>query len=198
MKRIIQLFFLTAVIGGLFIQAVPNANSKAAIDTAKSTVKWVGKKIMYSHNGTVDVKSGSIITSKGRITGGEFILDMNTIKCVDIEDAGKNANLVGHLKNADFFDVANHPTAKLVVKKIGAIKDGVQPLTCDLTIKGITKSVSFPAKVSFTGKIVTATASFSIDRTLWDIRYGSDKFVDNLGDKAIKNDIDFEVTIVSK
>ena len=105
----ISLIALIAIFG---IYAMPNGNTKKTIDTAKSLVKWEGKKVVYGHNGTVSIKEGSLLISKGKINGGSFVIDMTSLKCTDIEDQAKNANLIGHLKDADFFDVAKYPTSK--------------------------------------------------------------------------------------
>jgi len=197
MKNTIKLglLVLVAIIG---IQAMPNGNTKKIIDPSKSLIKWEGKKVVYGHNGTVSIKEGSLLISKGKINGGSFVIDMTSLKCTDIEDQAKNANLIGHLKDADFFDVAKYPTSKLVIKKIGELKDGVQTITADLTIKDKTNPITFSTSVKTVGGKVMAGAKFSIDRTKYDIRYGSDSFFDNLGDKAIKNEINFEVSLVSK
>lgn len=197
MKNTIKLGLLL-IIGIFGIQAMPNGNTKKTIDITKSTIKWEGKKVVYGHNGTVNLKEGTLLVSKGKINGGNFIIDMNSIKCTDIEDAGKNANLVGHLKNEDFFDVVNYPTAKLVIKKIGALNNGIQTITADLTIKNKTNPITFSATVKTEGNILLASAKFNIDRTKYDIKYGSDSFFDNLGDKAIKNEINFEISLISK
>ena len=191
MKNTIKLglLVLVAIIG---IQAMPNGNTKKIIDPSKSLIKWEGKKVVYGHNGTVSIKEGSLLISKGKINGGSFVIDMTSLKCTDIEDQAKNANLIGHLKDADFFDVAKYPTSKLVIKKIGELKDGVQTITADLTIKDKTNPITFSTSVKTVGGKVMAGAKFSIDR------YGSDSFFDNLGDKAIKNEINFEVSLVSK
>ncbi|MBK7506058.1 MAG: YceI family protein [Bacteroidetes bacterium] len=197
MKNIIKIC-LIALVAMVGIYAMPNGNTKKTIDTAKSLIKWEGKKVVYGHNGTVSIKEGSLLISKGKINGGSFVIDMTSLKCTDIEDQAKNANLIGHLKDADFFDVAKYPTSKLVIKKIGELKDGVQTITADLTIKDKTNPITFSTAVKTVGGKVMAGAKFSIDRTKYDIRYGSDSFFDNLGDKAIKNEINFEVSLVSK
>ena len=178
MKNTIKLglLVLVAIIG---IQAMPNGNTKKIIDPSKSLIKWEGKKVVYGHNGTVSIKEGSLLISKGKINGGSFVIDMTSLKCTDIEDQAKNANLIGHLKDADFFDVAKYPTSKLVIKKIGELKDGVQTITADLTIKDKTNPITFSTSVKTVGGKVMAGAKFSIDRTKYDIRYGSDSFFDN-------------------
>ncbi|MCB9034342.1 MAG: YceI family protein [Chitinophagales bacterium] len=171
-----------------------------AIDTKKSTLAWEGKKITGKHNGNVDIKSGTLVIKNNNIAGGNFVIDMNSITCADIENEEYNKKLVGHLKNDDFFATEKYPTASLVLKKIKRYKSeaGKYELTADLTIKGITKSIVFPAKLTKTGNTYKATANITIDRTLWNIQYGSSKFFDALGDKAIKDDINFNVELQTK
>jgi polyisoprenoid-binding protein YceI len=179
--------------------------SKAPVDTFKinatsSKVGWVGKKVTGQHNGTIGVKEGSLEVSKGKITGGSFVIDMNSIKCEDITDAGSNAKLVGHLKADDFFGVAKNPTGSFVIKKATAAgkvgKADKYNIEGDLTLKGIAKPVSFEALVTPDGKKMTATAAFKINRTHWDIKYGSGSFFEGLGDKMIYDDIDLSLNVV--
>ena len=103
----------------------------------------------------------------------------------------KNSDRDAHLKSDDFFGTEAHPTAQLVITQVGVDAAGGYQVTGDLTIKGITQPVSFPMTVADN----TAKASLKIDRTLYDIRYGSNNFFENLGDKAINNEFDLEVTL---
>lgn len=177
-----------------------NAQTNYTIDTKKSNVAWEGKKITGKHNGNVNLKSGTLVIKGGNIAGGSFVIDMNSITCTDIENEEYNKKLVAHLKNDDFFATEKHPTASIVLKKIKRFKSeaGKYELTADLTIKGITKSIVFPAKLEKVGNTYKATADITIDRTLWNIQYGSSKFFDALGDKAIKDDINFSVELQTK
>jgi polyisoprenoid-binding protein YceI len=106
-----------------------------------------------------------------------------------------SAGLDGHLKNEDFFDVENHPEATIAITSTQAVSDEENGdyvmATADLTIKDITNTVTFPIYSEESLDV----AKITIDRTLWDIRYGSNKFFDDLKDKAIKDEIDFEVNI---
>lgn len=158
------------------------------IDAAKSSIKWVGKKVTGSHDGTVNFKEGSLTWKRKALTGGSFVIDMTSINVTDLKAGQGKEKLEGHLKNEDFFGTDKYPTATLKFTKVAAKSAGVYTVTGDLTIKGITKPVTFDLKVS--GK--TATAHFNIDRTKYDIRYGSNSFF-NLGDKAINDE--FEVSV---
>ena len=161
------------------------------IDTNTSTVKWVGAKITGStHEGTVSITEGGIVLKSGVITGGKFSIDMTSINVTDIE-GGKKERLEGHLKNEDFFDVEKHKTANLEIVSVAGDK-----VKANLTIKGITNEITFPTKVVLDGSGgLTATATIEVDRSKYDVRYGSDSFFDNLGDKAIEDIIKFNVSL---
>lgn len=175
------------------------AQGKITVSTEKSTIEWIGRKVLSQHNGNVKLQSGTISLKNGVLNGGTFVMDMNSITCADIENPDYNQKLVGHLKNEDFFNVAKFPTATVVIKKVFKVtgQPNEYKVTADLTIKGITKSITFPATVKMTGKALTANAKITIDRTLWDIKYGSASFIEGLGDKAIKNEIELNVNLAN-
>ncbi|MGB0368041.1 MAG: YceI family protein [Flavobacteriales bacterium] len=161
-----------------------------SISSKDSSVRWVAKKVTgSSHEGTVAVKEGGLQVTDGKITGGKFTIDMTTIACTDLS-GGMAKKLVGHLNSEDFFAVEKHQTANLAITKVDGNK-----ITADLTIKGITSEVSFPAKFVAKDGAISASAEINIDRTKFDVRYGSDSFFDNLGDKAIDNTITFNVAL---
>lgn len=183
----------------LFAGANAFAESKAVkIDPAKSSLSWVGKKVTGQHSGTVAVKDGVANVENGKLVGGSFDVDMSTITVTDITDASNNKKLTDHLKSNDFFSAANFPTANFKINKaepIAAAKAG-EPnytITGDLSIKGITNELTFPAVVSINDKIASAKGKALVDRTKWQVRYGSGKFFQGLGDKLIYDD--FEVTV---
>lgn len=162
-----------------------NDGEKKEIKTDKSTVTWKGYKVTGSHYGTVDMESGFLTFDEGKLTGGEFVVDMSTIVTNDLEGEYKG-KLEGHLKSDDFFGVAKHPTAKLVFTKVASSGKNSYQVTGDLTIKDITAPVTFELSV-YGNK---ATANVKIDRTVYDIRYGSTSFFDDLKDKAIYDEFD--------
>jgi len=128
-------------------------------------------------------------------------LDMTSISDEDITDKEGNGKLIGHLKSADFFNVEKYPTAKFEIGKMTpntkAVGKDNYNVTGKLTIKGITKDVTFPATVVIAGSKLTANADFKLDRTLWDIKYNSGKFFDSLGDKMIHDDFDIKFEIAA-
>lgn len=161
------------------------------VDASKSTINWVGKKVTGQHSGTVAIKSGALVFQKNALKGGTFTVDMTTINATDLsgEYQGK---LNGHLKNDDFFGTDKFPTSTLVFKSIAAKGNNVYTVTADLTIKGKTNPVTFDITVNGN----TATTSFKVDRTKYDIKYGSGSFFEGLGDKTIYDD--FELTVSLK
>jgi len=181
-------------------KSAPAASKTSTIDVSKSYVSWLSKKVVGQHNGKVKLQSGSVTTKDGGVlTGGEFTIDMKTITCEDLTDQDYNKKLIGHLNSSDFFDVNDHPTATLKVTKVLKLtnKANSYNLTGDLTIKGITKSITFPATFKGVGKTFEGAATITIDRTAFDIKYGSSNFFEGLGDKAIKNDVELKVYIVA-
>jgi polyisoprenoid-binding protein YceI len=172
------------------------------IDTAKSEVTWTGKKVLVdaSHTGSLKLKSGEVAYSANEIKSGQFEIDMASLKNSDLQGNPKQADLEGHLKSADFFDIAKYPTASFKITSAKTLPAGgmnTHEVTGDLTMKGETKSISFPIKVTAEGKDTVATGTMKIDRTLWNVRYGSDKFFKGLGDKVIANEVDLKLKIVA-
>lgn len=163
------------------------------IDSSSSSVVWTGQKITgSSHTGTVSIKEGGLQVANGKISGGKFTIDMTTITTTDLT-GGMAKKLVGHLNSEDFFATDKHKTANLAIKSVDGDK-----VTADLTIKGITNEITFPATVTIADGALSATADIEVDRTKFEVRYGSDSFFDNLGNKAIDNIIKFSVTLKGK
>lgn len=145
------------------------------IDTKASQLKWTGYHLAksYEHTGFVTLKSGNLITDGEKITGGEFVIDMNTITDVDLKDAKDNAKLTNHLKSEDFFAVSQFPEAKLVITGSEKTGDNTYKTTADLTIRGITKTITFDTKVTkLTDTEIVASADFNVKRTDFKVMYG--------------------------
>jgi len=158
---------------------------KKEIKIENSKVVWKGYKVTGSHEGTITLKSGFLTFTEGKLTDGAFTINMTTITNTDLEGEYKG-KLEGHLKSDDFFGVEKNPTATLVFKKVKSTGKNSYKVTGDLTIKGITNTVTFNLSV-YGNK---ANASLKIDRTKFDVRYGSTSFFDNLKDKAIYDEFD--------
>ena len=199
MKKLFSLLLVAAFVAFSAFTFI-NAPIVYKIDTNKSDVAWVGKKVTGQHNGKIKIASGDLEVKGNVVSGGIITIDMTTISNEDLKEKESNDKLLGHLKSADFFNVEKFPTAKFEIGKMTpntkAVGKNNYNVTGKLTIKGITKDVSFPATVVIAGNSLTANADFKLDRTLWDIKYGSGKFFDGLGDKMIHDDfaIKFEIS----
>jgi polyisoprenoid-binding protein YceI len=173
-----------------FVSVASFAQVSKKVDVAKSTVNWVGKKVTGEHSGNIMLKEGALIFKGKKVVGGNFTVDMTTINTTDLEGKGKT-NLDTHLKSDDFFGIEKYPTASLVFKSIGKKGNGVYSVTGDLTIKGKTESIKFELNVAEN----TATAALKVNRTKYDIKYGSGSFFSDLGDRAISDDFDLTVKL---
>lgn len=174
------------------------------IDTAASTMNWLGKKVTGEHNGTIKIAKGEIgLAEDNTVAGGNFEIDMTSIKCLDLDDEEWNAKLIKHLKSDDFFSVDKFSVSKFEITGIVPLSDASKPnfnntVTGNLTIKGISKSISFPASIKFENGVLSAFADFDIDRTQWDIKYGSGKFFEGLGDKMISDNFNISFKLTAK
>ena len=179
MKKTLIATVFSLILGG-YTFANPVDGEKKEVKTSSSTLTWKGYKVTGSHTGTIGIKSGHLEFDGDKLTGGEFVVDMPSLISTDLNGGGKT-KLEGHLKSDDFFGVEKFPTSKLVFTKVKATGKNAYKVTGDMTIKGITKKVTF--EVSIFGS--KATADLTIDRSEFDVRYGSGSFFDNLGDKTI-------------
>lgn len=157
------------------------------VDATASKATWEGSKLVGKHDGELKVKSGELTVDKGALTGGNVEIDMISLTNKDITDAGMNAKLVGHLKSDDFFSVEKHPVSSLKITKVEK-KAGKTMITGDLTIKGITNPVTFPAEVKVEKNSVKAKGEMKVDRTIYDIKFRSVKFFSDIGDKVIHDE----------
>ncbi|MFY0606153.1 MAG: YceI family protein [Cyclobacteriaceae bacterium] len=187
---------LQAIIFSLASLLSPLEETQATytVDTDKSQVEWVGKKVTGQHNGTVNLKSGSLDFSAGKLEGGTFTIDMTSLVSTDLSGEYKG-KLEGHLKSDDFFGVENFPTATFVVTKAVPQGPGKYKVVGDITIKGKTEEIQFPVTLEEKDGMITGTADMTIDRSKFDIRYGSGSFFDDLGDKTIYDDFELSVKI---
>ena len=165
-------------------------------DVQQSQVTWKREKVTGNHVGTIQLQQGSLALEDGKLTGGNFTIDMSTINNTDLEGEQKG-KLEGHLKSDDFFGVATYPNAVLTITNVEPQNDNTYQVTGELTIKDKTNQIQFPATVTTEGSQVTASASITVDRSEYDVRYGSDSFFDNLGDKVIYDDFHLEISLVA-
>jgi polyisoprenoid-binding protein YceI len=171
-----------------------------AIDLAESQILWEGSEglavIKESHNGSLALLEGSLTARGGAIVGGDFTVDMTSLRNADIKSEKMRAKLEKHLKGEDFFDVERFPTAHFEITSVSALpaKDSVL-LTGNLTMKDVAKSVSFPASVSLDSALLRASAAFFINRKDWAIHYRTEE---SLGDELIRPEIGLRVSIIAK
>ena len=185
MKNLIQKGLGIALITLFTVSFTTIKRETKQIDTSKSNVEWKAYKVTGSHNGTVSIKSGYLTFDDNKLSGGSITIDMTTINTTDLTGEYKN-KLDGHLKSKDFFGVETHETSSLNFTKVKTTGKNAYEVTANLTIKGITKKVQF--SISIYGS--KATANLKVDRTKFDIKYGSSSFFDNLKDKAIYDEFD--------
>ena len=178
--------FLSLSILSLMAAITLNAQTYSVASDA-TTLHWTGQKVAGAHEGFVKVSNGNLEMKDGKLAGN-FTIDMTSMTCTDIEDAEYNKNLIGHLMADDFFSVEENPTATFEIKEANKVyrSDATHDITGDLTIKGKTNPISF--SISIYGN--KATATLKVDRTKYDVRYGSTSFFDNLQDKAIYDEFD--------
>ena len=197
MKKKILLFALSIVAIGFNAIAGNDGKSTMSVNSEESKVVWLGKKVTGEHSGEIKMAFGDLQFDGDVLTGGSFEIDMNTISNSDIENDEYKQKLVGHLKSDDFFGVDEYPKASFVITDVEHKKAGKYLLKGDITIKGITKSIEFPAQVTMLDSKATATASVTIDRSEFNVKYGSGSFFDGLGDKMIYDDFTLDITLVA-
>ncbi len=177
--------------------SVQTAPETYQVNTQASIVNWKAYKVTGEHFGTVNIKSGSLQFTEGKLTGGSFEMDMTTIKVLD--NPGEWATkLEGHLKADDFFGVEKNPSSKFVISKVASRGTvGNYRITGNLTIKGITKEIKFDAAINAADNKAAGEAALKVDRTDFDIRFRSGNYFENLGDKTIYDEFDLNVKLVA-
>ena len=176
-----------------FIFSIINAQ-QSSIDLKKSSIHWIGEKLTGQHDGNISISSGMLNLKNNQIVSGEFTIDMTSITCTDIDNPQSNKKFIDHLKSDDFFGVNLFPEAQLVIKKSTKIDENNSKIDASLTIKDITHPISFIVKKSdnyFSSDIV-------VDRSKYNVRYRSNSFFENLGDKVIYDEFKLNVRIFLK
>jgi len=187
------------------------------INTAESEVNWRGYKPSGQHHGIIPITSGEIMVDADQVTGGKFVFDVTKLEVHDLEAGSDNhGKLTGHLQSEDFFDASNHPEATFEITAVEAFASGdslenkeefatdntpksasdqmvANPthwISGNLTMRGTTKNIKFPAAVSFANGSLSAQAGFNIDRTQWGLAYGDEAgAVDKAKDQFIYNTV---------
>ena len=187
-------------------QDVANATAEAAtfkVDTTGSVINWQGEKPTGTHTGTIKLTEGTFMANDSVIESGTFVIDMNSLLVTDLEGDEKlslEKHLMGTVegKEGDFFNVTKYPTAKFEVTGVTE-KDGKTMMQGNLTLKEETKNVEFPVSINMNEDSIEITSEkFTIDRTKWNVNYGSKSVFDGLGDKFINDDIELEIDLKAK
>ena len=177
---------------------VEEATTVNNLDLTTSLMTWKGTKPTGSHDGTVAFKSGGMVVEDNVLKSGEFVIDMNTIKNLDMEGSDGAGKIVKHLKAPDFFDVEVYPTSKFVITSVLEV-EGRLAVTGNLTIKDVTKNITIPATISTTdGKTTFKSEVFNIDRADFNVKYGSKRWIEGLKDKFIDDLVEMSFTVVTK
>lgn len=181
-------------------QSAASTDGTAYTVDSTSTVTWTGSKPTGKHTGTFKVSSGTFTVKDGALTGGNFTIDINSLNNEDLaSDAESKAKLEGHLKSPDFFNAAKYPTAKFEITAVEPNTDTTQKevthiIKGNLTLKDSTKNVAIPARVTVDAKTLSASAIFSIDRTLWGMNY---KGPDNPQDWIIAKSVELKLNLTA-
>lgn len=177
------------------------------VDTDRSEIQWIGTKPTGKHIGIFKIQEGKLFVKDTLITGGNIIIKMNSLENMDLSktDTVLQRKLENELKGPLFFDVANFPVATFEITNVSdfspsvgnevLMKNANYTIQGNLTIKNITKNISFPAIIKFEGSEITALANFNIDRTLWGMTYRADK---SMQDKLINSAVNIEFRLKAK
>jgi polyisoprenoid-binding protein YceI len=172
--------------------------AKFHIQQVSSTVNWTGKKVLGLHTGSINIANGFIEIENNNILGGEIQIDMTSIVVTDIDDKKTHDEFLAHLKNDDFFAVDKFSTSKLVITNAKQIEQNKFEINGILTVKDISHPVNFISTVEVFTDFLHSLGEIVIDRTLYNIRYGSGKFIDNLGDKLIYDNFVLQFKLVGQ
>ena len=209
-KFLLPVLFAAAVLGSGAASAQKNNSAKMAanapgyaLQPQLSTLGWEGKAVTHGHNGTMQFSTGELLVKGDAVVGGTVTVDMKTLKATDIKDDESRGKFVGHMTSDDFFGVATYPTSTFKIVSVtpikGAAKDADNATVAgDMTIKGVTQRITFPAKVGVKDGVAAATGKVTIDRTKFGLKYGSKSFFESIGDKAIYDTFDLTFNVIAK
>ena len=168
------------------------------VNTKNSKINWLGTKPGGEHNGTVKIKDGILSLKNGELTGGNFVIDLNSIENLDLDSETWNKKLVDHLKSEDFFYVGKYPTAVFTITEVEKIEPYNYKITGDLKLRGITKTIHFKANVSIENDILKAsTPKFVLDRTQWKIEAMSKSIFADIKDRYVDDEMQIEIELVA-
>jgi len=188
-KKIVTPLILAAMLTVQVLAESP-VSPTYSLNEAKSTLYWKGSKPGGMHNGTVEVVTGTASVDGALISGGSFEIDLTTIRNEDVKNDGMRERLVDHLKSEDFFYVENYPKARFIITGATAGEGSEQVISGDLTIRGITQPIRFPAEITMDqNRIHAKTGDIVLDRTLWDVNFKSRSVFAQLKDSYIDDEM---------
>lgn len=210
-----KLFFLSLILVLMFVSCNQKSSNKVQVstreevvstgdghtftlDSVNSVITWKGFKVGGEHYGTLRLIEGIATIDNGHMDSGRFLIDMNSIVVDDITNVDTNKKLLDHLKGSDFFDVEQFPISKFELTGAGDLQsDSICQISGNLTLKGVTRNITFKAKISFDGVSYKGTTDpFVINRTEWGVNYGSETVFDKLKDNVISDNIELKIIIV--
>jgi polyisoprenoid-binding protein YceI len=208
-KFLLPVLFAVATIGATSAASAPKAATVAApapaykLQPQLSTLGWEGKAVTHGHVGTMQFTDGELVVKGNNIVGGTVTVNMKSMVATDIKDAESQGKFVGHMSSDDFFGVATYPTSTFKIASVTPIKGAAAnadnvTIAGDLTIKGVTQRISFPAKAGVKDGVAAATGKVTIDRTKFGLKYGSKSFFESIGDKAIYDTFDLTFNVIAK
>ena len=170
-------------------------------DIERSKLRWLGTKVTGQHDGTINFKEGHIDIEEGRVVSGTFVFDMNSIVVLDLTDEVLNNKLVNHLKHNDFFAVDSFPHSTFEITAAEYLETPSNgnnyTISGNMTIRGVSKNISFPALVEINDNIIMAKGKVTLDRTEWNVKYGSGKFFKGLGDQMINDNFEIGIELIA-
>ncbi len=177
-------------------------DGQQALDLTESRVVWVGRNLINRHWGQVALKSGHVAFQNGAAASGEVILDLHRILCSDLAGSELHDVLIHHLESDDFFDVERFPEARFAFTRVEVCADppGCRNLRLhgELTLRGQTHPLTVEATAGFTPEGKAALqATFTIDRTLWGVDYGSGKLFRRLAGHLVNDEIELQVRMIT-
>ena len=199
MKKLFTLFAFLSIVScntntgktPVTSEAISAEDSTYSILNDESYIVWTGREVSTSyHYGTINFVSGDFVLADGLIANGEFIVDMTSIKNQDLPE-DRQGRLESHLKSDDFFSVEKYPTAKILITTSESISEGTWLVSGELTIKQYTHPIQFEMINSENGW----QANLVFDRSMYDVRFRSGTFFEQLGDKMIYDDIELEINL---
>ncbi|MGD1977860.1 MAG: YceI family protein [Akkermansiaceae bacterium] len=186
---------IISVIQGTPLPASPaEPDGRFVLDLEESYVGWTGRNLINKHHGRIGIREGELVFDNGTLAGGSVVLDMNAITCVDLAGTDLHDVLIDHLKGHDFFDVDVFPTAEVAVKEADE-----QQATIELTMKGVSGEVVIPLEAGLNEEGCPVTqAAFSINRTKWNVLYGSKRFFNRLAGHLVNEMVEIELRLITK